>query len=169
MSCSCAEKRIYTSEKAPKAIGPYSPAVKSGGMVFISGQLGIDPTTGNVVEGGIEAETRQALMNLSNLVSAAGASMDQVVKATVFLRDIADFSKMNGIYGEFFTVNPPARSAFQVAALPRGAAVEIEAIAVIAECTCGCGCDCGCGCGCACGCECACGEGGEGSCCCGSK
>jgi 2-iminobutanoate/2-iminopropanoate deaminase len=144
MSCSCCEKRIYTSEKAPKAIGPYSPAVKANGFVFISGQLGLDPATGNLVEGGVEAETRQALTNLKNLVEAAGSELSEVTKATVFLRDIADFARMNAIYGEFFTVNPPARSAFQVAALPKGAAVEIEAIAAVCECDCGCDCDCDC-------------------------
>ena len=143
MSCCCEEKRIYISEKAPKAIGPYSPAVKGGGLVFISGQLGIDPATGNVVEGGLEAETRQALTNVKNLLEAAGTKLENVTKATVFLRDIADFQKMNAIYGEFFVVNPPARSAFQVGALPRGAAIEIEAIALAGgECCCG-GCCCG--------------------------
>jgi 2-iminobutanoate/2-iminopropanoate deaminase len=157
MSCSCSEKRIYTSEKAPKAIGPYSPAVKAGELVFISGQLGIDPAAGNIVEGGIEAETRQALTNLKNLVEASGATMDQVTKVTVFLRDIAEFAKMNTVYADFFTVNPPARSAFQVGALPRAAAVEIEAIAVILECGCGKAGSCGCGCGCQCGGECSCG------------
>lgn len=139
MSCCCEEKRIYTSEKAPKAIGPYSPAVMGGGLVFISGQLGIDPATGNVVEGGLEAETRQALTNVKNLLEAAGSKLENVTKATVFLRDIADFHKMNAIYAEFFVVNPPARSAFQVGALPRGAAIEIEAIALA-----GCECDCEC-------------------------
>ncbi len=144
MACSCQEKRIYTSEKAPKALGPYSPAVKGGGLVFVAGQLGIDPATGNVVEGGIEAETKQALRNIQKLLEAAGTSLDQVVKATVFLRDINDFQAMNGVYAEFFVANPPARSAFQVGALPRGAAVEIEAIA-LAPCSCGCDCDCSCG------------------------
>lgn len=145
MTCTCEEKRIYTSEKAPKAIGPYSPAVKGNGFVFIAGQLGIDPATGNLVEGGIEAETRQALTNMRYLLQAAGAEMDQVVKVTVFLRDIADFQKMNGVYAEFFVANPPARSAFQVGALPRAAAVEIEAVA-LAACKCHCDCDCDCDC-----------------------
>jgi 2-iminobutanoate/2-iminopropanoate deaminase len=138
MSCSCCEKRIYTSEKAPKAIGPYSPAVKANGFVFISGQLGLDPATMNLVDGGVEAETRQALTNLNTLLEAAGTDLSQVTKTTVFLRDIADFARMNSIYGEFFTVNPPARSAFQVGALPKGAAVEIEAIAAVCECECDC-------------------------------
>ncbi len=138
--CCCEEKRIYTSEKAPKAMGPYSPAVKGGGLVFIAGQLGIDPQTGNVVEGGIEAETRQALTNVKHLLEAAGSRLENVLKVTVFLRDIADFQKMNAVYAEFFVVNPPARSAFQVGALPRGAAVEIEAIG-LAGCSCSCGCE----------------------------
>ena len=142
MSCCCGEeKRIYTSEKAPKALAPYSPAVKGGGFVFISGQLGMDPATGNVVEGGVEAEVRQALTNLKNLLEAAGTNLDNVVKTTVFLRDINDFQRMNGVYAEFFVVNPPARSAFQVGALPRGAAVEIEAIALAGG-SCDCDCDC---------------------------
>jgi 2-iminobutanoate/2-iminopropanoate deaminase len=137
MACSCGEKKVFTSAKAPKAIAPYSPAVKAGGLVFISGQLGVVPETGAFAEGGVEAETRQALTNLKELLETAGASLEQVTKATVFLRDIADFAKMNGVYSEFFKVDPPARSAFQVGALPRGAAVEIEAIAVT-----GCSCEC---------------------------
>jgi 2-iminobutanoate/2-iminopropanoate deaminase len=141
MACTCGEKQIFTSDKTPKAIGPYSPAVKANGFVFVSGQLGIVPETGAIVEGGVEAETRQALTNMKHLLEAAGSSLEQVTKATVFLRDIADFQKMNGVYGEFFTVNPPARSAFQVGALPKAAAVEIEAIAV-AGCCCGDDCCC---------------------------
>jgi 2-iminobutanoate/2-iminopropanoate deaminase len=137
MACSCGEKQVFSSPKAAKPIAPYSPAVKAGGLVFVSGQLGVVPETGAFAEGGVEAETRQALTNLKELLELAGSSMEQVTKATVFLRDIADFAKMNGVYGEFFQANPPARSAFQVGALPRGAAVEIEAIAVT-----GCGCDC---------------------------
>lgn len=136
--CCCNEKRIYTSEKAPKALAPYSPAVKGGGFIFISGQLGLDPVTNQLVEGGFEAECRQALSNLKNLVEAAGSTLDQVVKVTVFLKDINDFARLNSIYAEFFTVNPPARSAFQVAALPKNAAIEIEAVALAANsCCCG--------------------------------
>lgn len=129
----CVKKEAVTSEKAPKAIGPYSLGIKAGQFVFSSGQLGFDPATGNLVEGGVEAETRQALTNLSNILESAGSSLDYVVKTTVFLRDIADFSRMNSVYAEFFKETPPARSAFQVAALPRGAAVEIEAIAMLVE------------------------------------
>lgn len=141
MACSCGEKKIFTSDKTPKAIGPYSPAVKANGFVFISGQLGIVPETGAIIEGGVETETRQALTNLKHLLEAAGSTLEQVTKATVFLRDIADFQKMNAVYAEFFTVTPPARSAFQVGALPKAAAVEIEAIAVSGCCCEGCCCD----------------------------
>lgn len=130
---SCAKREVVTSEKAPKAIGPYSVGIKANGFVFASGQLGFDPSTGVIVEGGVEAETRQALTNLSSILEAAGSSLRNVVKTTVFLRDIADFARMNAVYAEFFKEEPPARSAFQAAALPRGAAVEIEAIAMLPE------------------------------------
>lgn len=129
MSCCCG-KEIVQSEKAPKAIGPYSVAVKANGFVFTSGQIGLDPATGAIVTGGIEAETRQVLHNLSAVLEAAGVALKDVVKTTVFLKDMGDFAVMNGIYAEFFTENPPARSAFQVAALPKGALVEIEAVAL---------------------------------------
>jgi 2-iminobutanoate/2-iminopropanoate deaminase len=124
------EKEIITAERAPKAIGPYSAAIRAGQFIYTSGQLGFNPETGNLVEGGIEAETRQALTNLQNVLEAAGSGLDQVVKTTVFLRDINDFSAMNSVYAEFFTSKHPARSAFQVAALPKGGAVEIEAVAL---------------------------------------
>jgi len=124
-------KKIITSTKAPAAIGPYSVAVSTGSLVYTAGQLGVDPTSGNLVEGGIEAQTRQALENLKTILEAAGTSIDNVVKTTVFLKDISEFTKMNVVYGEFFTKNPPARSAIQVAALPKGGAVEIEAVAVL--------------------------------------
>jgi 2-iminobutanoate/2-iminopropanoate deaminase len=124
-------KQIITSETAPKAIGPYSVATRFAELVFCSGQLGLDPATGNLVEGGVEAETRQALTNLKNVLEAAGASLETVLKTTIFLRDMADFAKVNAIYGEFFSTNPPARSTIQVAALPKAGAVEIEAIAYV--------------------------------------
>lgn len=126
-------KQIIVTDQAPKAIGPYSVGIIANGFVFASGQVGLVPATGTIIEGGVEAETRQALTNLKAVLEAAGSRFDLVVKTTVFLRDINDFSRMNAVYGEFFTVNPPARSALQVAALPRGAAVEIEAIALLAE------------------------------------
>lgn len=131
MSC-CNKKEIVTTEKV-KAIGAYSVGVKAGHFIFCSGQLGMDPATGNMVEGGVEAETRQALMNMSAILDAAGSGLHRVVKTTVFLRDINDFAKMNAVYATFFSSEPPARSAFQVGALPRGAAVEIEAIALEAS------------------------------------
>lgn len=128
MSC-CDRREVVTTEKA-RAIGPYSVGIKAGHFVFCSGQLGLDQSTGELVVGGVEAETRQALVNLSNVLEAAGSSLAQVVKTTVFLRDINDFARMNVIYAEFFPSEPPARSAFQVGALPRAAAVEIEATAL---------------------------------------
>jgi 2-iminobutanoate/2-iminopropanoate deaminase len=124
------QKQIISTENAPKAIGPYSAGIRSGQFIFTAGQLGIDPQTGELVSGGIEAETRQALTNLKHVLEAGGVSLAEVVKTTVFLGDINDFSRMNAVYAEFFTQNPPARSAVQVAALPKGGAVEIEAVAV---------------------------------------
>ena len=124
-------KKIITSEKAPQAIGPYSVAIQAGDYVFTSGQLGLDPQTGNLAPGGIEAETRQALTNLQYVLTAAGSGLERVVKTTVFLKDMDDFPKMNAIYGEFFKENPPARSTVQVAALPKAGLVEIEAVALV--------------------------------------
>jgi 2-iminobutanoate/2-iminopropanoate deaminase len=123
-------KKVIRSDKAPKAIGPYSVAIRTGDLIFTSGQLGLDPTTGNLVPGGIEAETRQALTNISNVLAEAGSELESVVKTTVFLKDMAEFSKMNTIYAEFFKDNPPARSTVQVAALPRNGTIEIEAVAI---------------------------------------
>lgn len=131
MAHCCEGRTVVVAENAPKAIGPYSAAIKAGHFVFTSGQLGINPTSGALVDGGVEAETRQVLTNLSHVLQAAGTSLGNIVKTTVFLRDINDFARMNAIYAEFFTETPPARSAFQVAALPKGAAVEIEAVAVL--------------------------------------
>lgn len=125
------EKQQIFSANAPKAIGPYSQAIRAGHILYTSGQLGMIPSSGVLVDGGVEAETRQALENLSAILESAGTDMGSVLKTTVFLRDINDFSRMNTIYAEFFKDVPPARSAVQVAALPRGAAVEIEAVALI--------------------------------------
>lgn len=125
------KKEIVSSEKAPKAIGPYSAAVKAGNFVFTAGQLGIDPGSGEFVAGGIEAQTRKALENLSSVLEAAGTSLANVIKTTVFLDDMDDFSAMNGIYGQFFTENFPARSAVQASKLPKGGLVEIEAVALL--------------------------------------
>ncbi len=123
------EKAIIHTENAPKPIGPYSAGVAFGNLIFTAGQLGIDPKTGEIVQGGIQAETRQALENIKNLLEAGGSSLDQVVKTTVYLRDMADFSQMNAVYAEFFTGNFPARTTIQAGALPKNAAIEIEAIA----------------------------------------
>lgn len=125
------EKQIITTEKAPKAIGPYSVANRVGNLVFASGQLGLDPEINELVPGGVDTETRQSLTNLKNVLEAAGSSLSQVVKTTVFLADMADFARMNMIYGEFFPNDPPARSTVAVAALPRGGRVEIELIAYV--------------------------------------
>jgi 2-iminobutanoate/2-iminopropanoate deaminase len=125
------EKKIVVTDKAPKAIGPYSAGVSTGHLVFTAGQLGMDPETGDLVEGGIQAQTRQALNNLKAVLEAAGSSLELVIKTTVFLKDINAFGQMNEVYGTFFTENFPARSAFQVAALPKGADVEIEAVALL--------------------------------------
>jgi len=125
------EKKVVVTEKAPKAIGPYSAGVSTGHLVFTAGQLGMDPKTGDLVEGGIQAQTRQALNNLKAVLEAAGSKLELVIKTTVFLKDINAFGQMNEVYGTFFTKNFPARSAFQVAALPKGADVEIEAVALL--------------------------------------
>jgi 2-iminobutanoate/2-iminopropanoate deaminase len=118
------------SEQAPKALGPYSVAIRAGMFVFASGQLGLDPHTGNLVPGGIEAETRQSLTNLRHVLADSGSGLDAVVKTIVFLKDMADFPKMNSVYAEFFPENPPARSTIQVAALPKDGSIEIEVVAL---------------------------------------
>ncbi|MGD2155459.1 MAG: RidA family protein [Anaerolineales bacterium] len=124
-------KEVLVPNDAPKAIGPYSAGIRVGQMVFTAGQLGIDSESGELVPGGVVAETRQALQNLSAVLKEAGVSREHVVKTTVFLRDMNDFSQMNEVYAQFFPADPPARSAIQVARLPKDAAIEIEAIAVI--------------------------------------
>jgi len=124
-------KKVITSEKAPRAIGPYSIAIQVENLVYTAGQIGLDPAKGELVPGGVEAETRQVLTNLKHVLEAAGTSLDGVIKTTVFLKDMADFAKMNAIYAEFFTQNPPARSTVAVAGLPIGASVEIEAVAIL--------------------------------------
>ena len=123
-------KKVIATDKAPKAIGPYSQAIEADGLVFTSGQLGLVPETGELAEG-VEAQARQALMNIKAVLAEAGLTMDNVVKTTVLLADMADFAAVNAIYAEFFTEGSyPARSAFQVAALPKGGLVEIETICV---------------------------------------
>ncbi len=127
------ERKVIQTSQAPPAIGPYSQAVRVHRLVFASGNLGMDPQTGELVSGGVGPQTRQALTNLSHILEAAGASLETVVKTTVFLADMGEFGTMNAVYAEFFPQNPPARSTVEVAALPKGAAVEIEAIAVLKE------------------------------------
>ncbi|OQY49035.1 MAG: reactive intermediate/imine deaminase [Anaerolineaceae bacterium 4572_78] len=124
-------KQIIQTDQAPAAVGPYSQATKTNTLVFTAGQIPLDPNTGKMVEGDIEIQTRQVLTNLKAVLEAAGASLSTVMKTTVFLTDISEFATMNNVYKEFFTENPPARSAVQVVALPLGASVEIEAVAVV--------------------------------------
>ena len=131
MSCCNHQIQVVIAENAPKAIGPYSAGVSTGNLVFTAGQLGIDPSSGEFVEGGIQAQTRQALTNLKAVLEAAGSSLELVVKTTVFLKDMGEFGQMNAVYAEFFSKDFPARSAIQVAALPKGGAVEIEAVAML--------------------------------------
>lgn len=121
--------RIVHSELAPKALGPYSQAIVANDLVFTAGQIGIDPATGHVVEGGIAGQTRQALINLSHVLEAAGTTVDRVVKTTVFLMDMGEFQEFNAVYAEFMGSHRPARSTVQVAQLPARARVEIEFVA----------------------------------------
>lgn len=124
------KKEIISTDQAPAAIGPYSQAVKIGEMVFVSGQIPIDPLSGNLIEGDIKAQTRQVLKNVSAVLSAAGTSIDSVVKTTVFITNMDDFALMNEVYAEFFTSMPPARACVEVSRLPKDVLVEVEAIAV---------------------------------------
>ena len=122
--------KAIATQNAPAAIGPYSQAIEANGTVYVSGQLGIDPATGSFAEGGAVAQARQSLTNISNILKEAGLSMKNVVKVTVLLADINDFAAVNEVYKDFFEAPFPARSAFAVAALPKGGKIEIEAIAV---------------------------------------
>jgi 2-iminobutanoate/2-iminopropanoate deaminase len=123
-------KQIINTKDAPQAIGPYSQAVVAGGFVFASGQIPLDPSTGEFVEGGVAEQTEQVLRNLSAVLEAAGSGLEQVVKTTVFLADMSDFAAMNEVYGRHFKLESPARSTVQAARLPRDARVEIDAIAL---------------------------------------
>lgn len=123
-------KTVISTQEAPQAIGPYSQAIKANGFLFISGQIPLDPVTGEVVYGGIEMQTRQVLNNLKGILQQEGLSFANAVKTTVFLQDMNDFAAMNKIYAEYFQAEPPARSTVQVAKLPRNVAVEIEMVAV---------------------------------------
>lgn len=122
-------KQVISTEKGPKAIGPYSQAIKAGGFVFISGQVAFDPATGQLVEGGVAKQTARVLENLKAIAEAAGTSLDKAVKATVFLKDMNDFTAMNEVYAKYFPKDPPARATVEVARLPKDVRVEIDIIA----------------------------------------
>ncbi|HXM35494.1 MAG TPA: RidA family protein [Pyrinomonadaceae bacterium] len=122
---------IVQTDSAPEAIGPYSQGIKAGGFLFVSGQIPIDPRSGQFVPGGIAEQTEQVMKNLSAVLQAAGTGLDRVVKATVFLADMDEFVAMNQVYGKYFSSNPPARATVEVARLPRDARVEIDVIALI--------------------------------------
>ena len=124
-------REIIATDQAPRAIGPYSQAIRAGNLLFCSGQIPIDPSTGEFVSGGVAEQTEQVMRNLSAVLSAGESSLKHVVKTTVFLADMDDFTAMNEVYGRFFGENPPARATVQAARLPRDAKVEIEAIAVV--------------------------------------
>ena len=123
-------KKEIKTDKAPKAIGPYSQAIEANGFVFVSGQIAIDPISGELSTGSVEEQTQQVLINIKSVLEAAGSSLDKVVKCTVFLQDMNDYPALNAVYGEFFTEPYPACAAVQVARLPKDVKVEIEAIAV---------------------------------------
>ena len=123
-------KKVIQTEKAPKAIGPYSQAIEVNGMLFVSGQIPINPETGKIVEGGINEQTDQVMRNIGQILKAAGYSYTDVVKSTCLLSDMSNFKSMNEIYGKYYVENPPARAAFAVKELPMGVLVEIETIAV---------------------------------------
>ncbi len=122
-------RKIIKTSSAPPAIGPYSQAVETGGFVFISGQIPLDPKTGNMVEGGISAQVKQVMENAKAILAAAGCGLQQVVKATIYLKNMSDFSAVNDIYGSYFTSEPPARATVEVSRLPKDAALEMDFIA----------------------------------------
>lgn len=123
-------KQVIATEKGPKAIGPYSQAIKAGGFVFISGQVAFDPATGQLVEGDVAKQTARVLENLKAIAEAAGTSLDKAVKATVFLKDMNDFAAMNEVYAKYFSKEPPARATVEVGRLPRDVRVEIDIVAI---------------------------------------
>jgi 2-iminobutanoate/2-iminopropanoate deaminase len=126
-------REIIKTSNAPAAIGPYSQGIKTsaGKMIFTAGQIPLDPATGRLIEGDIAAQTRRALDNVKAILAASGAGLENVIKTTVFMADLGEFAAMNEVYAEYFSANPPARSTIEVKALPRGAKVEIDAIAVV--------------------------------------
>jgi 2-iminobutanoate/2-iminopropanoate deaminase len=123
-------REVVATEAAPQAIGPYSQAIKANGFVFVSGQVAIDPSTQQVIEGDVAIQTDRVLRNLSGILQAAGTGLDKVVRATVFLKSMGDFSAMNAVYAKYFTAAPPARSTVEVSRLPKDVAVEIDVIAL---------------------------------------
>ena len=122
-------KKVISTAEAPQAIGPYSQAIEAGGFVFVSGQIPLIPATGELVEGSVEVQTARVLENLKAILEAAGSSLEAVVKTTVYIVNMEDFAKVNGIYGQYFEENPPARVCVEVSKLPKGALVEIDVIA----------------------------------------
>ena len=122
-------KKVISTAAAPQAIGPYSQAIEAGGFVFVSGQIPLIPATGELVEGSVEVQTARVLENLKAILEAAGSSLESVVKTTVYITNMDDFAKVNGIYGQYFQENPPARVCVEVSKLPKGALVEIDVIA----------------------------------------
>lgn len=122
-------KKVISTAEAPQAIGPYSQAIEAGGFVFVSGQIPLIPATGELVEGSVEVQTARVLENLKAILEAAGSSLESVVKTTVYITNMDDFAKVNGIYGQYFEENPPARVCVEVSKLPKGALVEIDVIA----------------------------------------
>jgi 2-iminobutanoate/2-iminopropanoate deaminase len=124
-------RQVIQSPHAPKAVGPYSHAVRSGTLLFTSGQIPLDPASGQIVGGSVDAQTRRVMENLAAVLTAAGTSFAHVLKTTIYLTDLADFAAVNAVYGSYFPSNPPARSTVQVAALPLGASIEIEAVATV--------------------------------------
>lgn len=122
-------KKVISTAEAPQAIGPYSQAIEAGGFVFVSGQIPLIPATGELVEGSVEVQTARVLENLKAILEAAGSSLESVIKTTVYITNMDDFAKVNGIYGQYFQENPPARVCVEVSKLPKGALVEIDVIA----------------------------------------
>ena len=127
------KKEVISTDRAPQAIGPYSQAVKVNGFIFVSGQIPIDPVTNDSIKEDITAQTRQVLKNISSILEAAGAGLNDVIKTTVYLKDLKEFGAMNQIYSEFFTAPFPARATVEVASLPKGVGVEIDAVAVVSK------------------------------------
>lgn len=124
-------KKTIATDKAPQALGPYSQAIQAGNLIFISGQIPIDPETGSMIDGGIEEQTHRIMKNISAICEAAGATLNHIVKTTLFVTDLSQFKAVNAVYAEYFESDPPARSTVQVAALPLGAGIEIEAILAV--------------------------------------